>query len=72
MPGKRGSGEEEAPVLKSDFEGKDFLTRLTGDDEGLLVDFFEEVGGLLEGAAEGLDLLLLLCDGFGTTTQGLV
>jgi hypothetical protein len=48
------------------------LTRLAGDDEGLLVDFFEEVGGLLEGAAEGLDLLLLLCDGFGTATQGLV
>jgi len=47
------------------------LTRLAGDDEGLLVDFFEEVGGLLEGAAEGLDLLLLLCDGFGTVIESL-
>lgn len=61
----RGGGEEETPVVEGDVEGEDFLTGLAGHEEGLLVDFFEEVGGLLEAAAEGLDLLLLFCNRFG-------
>jgi hypothetical protein len=62
VPGEGGRGEEQAPVFERGVEGKDFLPGLASEQEGALVDFFEEVGGCEKGVAEGVDLLLLFGD----------